>query len=103
MGADTRGKQELHPAIVAAARVFVDEASRAITVSECQHADAAGLIREADLVPLGEVLIGTARGRQSSDEITLFDGAGVALQDLVVANLAARRAHTTSRGTDIEY
>jgi alanine dehydrogenase len=103
MGADTRGKQELDPSLAAAARVFVDEAAQAITIGECQHAYAAGLIREADLAPLGEVLIGTAKGRQSPDEITLFDGTGVALQDLVVANLAVLRAHATGCGTEVEY
>jgi ornithine cyclodeaminase len=103
MGTDTRGKQELDPAVVAAARVFVDEAAQAITIGDCQHAHAAGLIREADLVPLGQVLIGMAQGRQSPEQITLFDGTGVALQDLVVADLAVKRARTTDRGTEVEY
>ncbi|MGT2468763.1 hypothetical protein ACVOMV_34645 [Mesorhizobium atlanticum] len=41
---------------------------------------------------LGDVIAGTADGRKSVEEITIFDGTGVALQDLVVADLAVRRA-----------
>lgn len=103
MGADTRGKQELDPALLAAARVFVDEAAQAVSIGDCQHAFAAGLITQADLTPLGEVLAGMAQGRQSDAEITIFDGTGVALQDLVVADLAVRRAREKALGTEVDY
>jgi alanine dehydrogenase len=103
MGADTKGKQELDPALVAAARVFVDEAAQAINIGECQHAFAQGLIGAADLTALGAVLDGRAEGRRSQAEITLFDGTGVALQDLVVADLAMRRALEQGRGVVVDY
>lgn len=103
MGADTKGKQELDPALVAAARLFVDEAAQAITIGECQHAFAQGLISEPDLTALGAVLAGSAKGRLSDAEITLFDGTGVALQDLVVADLAMRRALASGRGVVVDY
>src|SRR3989338_2308244 len=103
MGADTKGKQELDPALVDAARLFVDEAAQAISIGECQHAYAQGMIGAADLTALGEVLGGRAEGRPSGTEITLFDGTGVALQDLVVADLAMRRAMETGRGVVVDY
>lgn len=103
MGADTKGKQELDPALVAAARLFVDEAAQAISIGECQHAYAQGMIGAADLTALGEVLGGRAEGRRSETEITLFDGTGVALQDLVLADLAMRRAMETGRGVVVDY
>ena len=103
MGADTKGKQELDPALVAAARLFVDEAAQAISIGECQHAYAQGMIGAADLTALGEVLGGRAEGRRSETEITLFDGTGVALQDLVVADLAMRRAMETGSGVVVDY
>ena len=103
MGADTKGKQELDPSLVAAARLFVDEAAQAISIGECQHAYAQGMIGAADLTALGEVLGGRAEGRRSATEITLFDGTGVALQDLVVADLAMRRAMETGRGVVVDY
>lgn len=103
MGADTKGKQELDPALVCAARLFVDEVAQAVSIGECQHAFAQGLIQETDLTPLGAVLAGIALGRRSDEDITVFDGTGVALQDLVVADLAVRRAQTTGRGVRVDY
>lgn len=104
MGADTKGKQELDPHLVAASAIFFDEAAQALTIGECQHAHGLGLIGESDLrAPIGAVINGTAEGRRSEDEITLFDGTGVALQDLVVADLAVRRARESGRGQTVDY
>lgn len=38
MGADTSGKQEIAPELVASTAIFVDEAAQAVTIGECQHA-----------------------------------------------------------------
>lgn len=104
MGADTKGKQELDPALVAAAVIFVDEAAQAFTIGECQHAYAAGLIGDSDVrASLGAVIAGMGEGRQNADEITLFDGTGVSLQDLVVADLAVKRATEQGLGVTVEY
>jgi alanine dehydrogenase len=104
MGADTKGKQELAAALVAAAAVYVDEPAQAISIGECQHAFAAGLITLADLRgTLGEVIAGLRPGRRSDREITLFDGTGVALQDLAVAELAVRLATERGVGAQVEY
>jgi ornithine cyclodeaminase len=103
MGADTRGKQELDPALLAEAAVFVDEAAQAVTIGECQHAHAAGLLRQEDLHPLGAVLAGTRPGRSSPEQVTVFDGTGVALQDLVVADLAWRLARERGAGSVVDY
>jgi ornithine cyclodeaminase len=104
MGADTRGKQELDPALVAQASVFVDEASQAVSIGECQHAFGAGLITEQSFRgSIGEVVAGLRPGRRSPEEITLFDGTGVALQDLAVADLAVRIARERRAGTVVAY
>ena len=47
-----------------------------------------GLISQADLTPIGAVAAGIAEGRRADDDITIFDGTGVGLQDLAVAKLA---------------
>jgi len=104
MGADTKGKQELAAALVAAAAVYVDEPAQAVSIGECQHAFAAGLITLSDLRgTLGEVIAGRCQGRRSDSEITLFDGTGVALQDLAVAELAVRLASASGAGVTVEY
>jgi ornithine cyclodeaminase len=92
MGTDTKGKQEVEPAILARARVFTDEVAQSVTIGEAQHAVAGGLIREADITPIGAVIAGLAPGRRSDEEITLFDGTGVGLQDLAVAAAAVKAA-----------
>ncbi len=92
MGTDTRGKQEVEAALFARARVFTDEVAQSVAIGEAQHAVAAGLIAEADITPIGAVINGTAPGRRADDEITLFDGTGVGLQDLAAAEVAVQRA-----------
>ncbi|MEM1128891.1 MAG: iminosuccinate reductase BhcD [Pseudomonadota bacterium] len=92
MGTDTKGKQEVDPELVAAASVFTDEIAQSVSIGETQHAVGAGLLKEDDITPIGAVLNGVKTGRRSADEITLFDGTGVGLQDLAVAAAAARLA-----------
>jgi len=85
MGTDTIGKQEVEPRLVARTRVFTDEAAQAATLGEAQHAVAQGLLDPARITPLGAVLAGDAPGRESADQITLYDGTGIGLQDIAVA------------------
>ncbi len=85
MGTDTVGKQEVDPRLLTRATLFTDEVAQSITLGEAQHAIGQGLIRESDITQLGAVINGTHPGRRSDQEITLFDGTGVGLQDLAVA------------------
>jgi|TARA_B110000908_G_C10239889_1_gene445463 alanine dehydrogenase len=85
MGTDTKGKQEVEAALLAKVTVFTDEVAQSISIGEAQHAIAAGLITESDVHQIGAVINGTHAGRTSDDEITMFDGTGVGLQDLAVA------------------
>lgn len=94
MGTDTKGKQEVDPALVAAASVFTDEVAQSASIGETQHAVSAGLLRPDDITPVGDVINGVHPGRRSAGEITLFDGTGVGLQDLAVAAVAADLAET---------
>ncbi len=103
MGTDTVGKQEVDAALVARASVFTDEVAQAVSIGECQHAVGQGLKREDDIRPIGEVINGTHPGRRSADEITLFDGTGVALQDLAVASRVVALAEQTGRAVIQEF
>ncbi|WP_226779387.1 iminosuccinate reductase BhcD [Oceaniglobus trochenteri] len=100
MGTDTKGKQEVEAALLARASVFTDEVAQSISIGEAQHAIAAGLIGEGDITRIGAVINATHPGRTSGDEITLFDGTGVGLQDLAVAARAVKIAR--DRGVAIE-
>ena len=92
MGTDTKGKQEVDAALIASATVFTDEVAQSITIGEAQHAIKSGAIKESDITTLGDVINGEHPGRRSDDEITIFDGTGVGLQDLAVASAAAKLA-----------
>ncbi|MBW3098335.1 iminosuccinate reductase BhcD [Pseudohoeflea coraliihabitans] len=102
MGTDTRGKQEVAAELLAAAAVFTDEVSQAVAIGESQHAIQQGLISEDWLVPLGAVINADHAGRSDAAQITLFDGTGVALQDLAVAGAVVRRACSEGAGVTVE-
>jgi ornithine cyclodeaminase len=99
MGTDTVGKQEVASALLAKSTVFTDEVAQSISLGEAQHAINEGLIKQGDITSIGKVLIGDHPGRSSEDEITLFDGTGVGLQDLAVASVAAKEARAKGLGT----
>ena len=88
MGTDTAGKCELDPHIFQRASTYTDEPMQSASIGEAQHAVKQGLISQADLRPIGAVAAGIAEGRRADDDITIFDGTGVGLQDLAVAKLA---------------
>ncbi len=103
MGTDTKGKQELDPALLARAKVFTDEVAQSISIGEAQHAIAAGLIAQSDVRQLGAVINGTDPGRTTADDITIFDGTGVGLQDLAVAASVVELAVAQGVAIDVDF
>ena len=92
MGTDTKGKQEVDANLIANSIVFTDEIAQSIEIGECQHAYRDGLINEADVSMIGTVINGDHPGRTDENQITLFDGTGVGLQDLAVATKTVQLA-----------
>ncbi|MCK0198184.1 ornithine cyclodeaminase family protein [Ancylobacter sp. 6x-1] len=101
MGTDTKGKQELDPALVARARLFADEIAQSVTIGEFQHAVAQGLIAQDAIAELGAVVTGDNPGRGEA-EVTIFDGTGVGLQDLAVAAAVVELAKAKGIATSVE-
>jgi len=88
IGADAPGKEELDPALLRRAQVFVDDAAQAVHSGEINVPIREGLFRETDIAgTLGEVVIGKKK-RARSDSITIFDSTGLAIQDLAIAHIA---------------
>ena len=71
---------------------FVQASEQASHNGDLVHAVEAGALRRDDVVQLGDVLIDTAEGRQSDEDITIFDSTGLAIQDLAIALTAMERA-----------
>ena len=90
LGADAHGKQEVDLAAVARCRLFCDEWEQASAGGELANAVDAGLATRDDVTQLGDVLNG-APGRRASDEITLFDSTGLAIQDLAICQAVYER------------
>ncbi|MCR9139238.1 MAG: ornithine cyclodeaminase family protein [Alphaproteobacteria bacterium] len=102
MGTDTAGKMEVDKHLVAKATVFTDEVAQSVTIGEGQHAICDGLMSEEAITPIGDVINGVHGGRRSADEITLFDGTGVGLQDLAVADAVVKIAEEKGVGQRID-
>ena len=77
---------------LARVRVFCDDWEQASHNGELVHAVEAGAITHDDVSELGAVLVGQAPGRQSPDDITVFDSTGLAIQDLAIALAAMEHA-----------
>ena len=78
-----------------AARVVVDSRAAALAeAGEVVWAIRQGILREADLVELGEIAAGRRPGRERPEEITLFKSVGLAVQDLVAAQRVWQRIRT---------
>ena len=103
MGTDTIGKQEVEPALLQKAVVFTDEIAQSISIGEAQHAIKQGLIKKSDLNQIGAVINGAHPGRSDDDEITLFDGTGVGLQDLAVAARVVDLAVEQGNAIEVDF
>jgi ornithine cyclodeaminase/alanine dehydrogenase len=100
IGADGPGKQELDPMIIKVAdKVVVDSLKQCRIIGEIQHALKNGLIKEANIhAEIGQILIGEKKGRESDNEITLFDSTGLAAQDIAAANIVYKQAKERGMG-----
>lgn len=87
IGADAKGKEELDPAILLKAKIFVDDLPQSAHSGEINVPLAKKMISASDIhATLGEVIAGKKTGRSSRNEITVFDSTGLAVQDIAVAD-----------------
>ena len=75
-------------------RIYADDWEQASHNGDLRHAVEAGVLERKDVAQLGDILIGTAEGRGSDRDITIFDSTGLAIQDLAIALAAMERADT---------
>jgi len=102
VGADSQGKQELDPALVASATLVVDVLDQCAEIGELQHALAAGPMSREDVhAELADVVVGRRPGRTRADEITVFDSSGTALEDVAAALAVYDHARAAGRGIEI--
>jgi len=103
IGADSEGKQELEPQLVASATLVVDVLEQCVEIGELQHALAAGLLtRDQVHGELADLVSGRRPGRTRDDEITIFDSSGTALQDVAAAVAVYQNARARNRGMEVK-
>jgi ornithine cyclodeaminase len=105
VGACLPHQRELDTATVAAGVLFADRRDSLLTESgDYRLAAAEGAVTENQVrAELGELLLGTATGRASANEITIFESLGLAIEDLVAASRAYELATETGVGTWTDF
>jgi alanine dehydrogenase len=96
------GGSELDPAIVERADVVVVEQRDSAFAPLPAGAPELQPRGRNGVVELGEIVAGTAAGRSSEDQITLYKSVGVAVQDLAAAALVLAAAQERGVGLEIE-
>jgi ornithine cyclodeaminase/alanine dehydrogenase-like protein (mu-crystallin family) len=104
VGSSIPTTRELDTATIAEAALFVDR--RESTVNEA--GDYLFPLGEGAIGPehiraeIGELLIGSAEGRRSETELTVFKSLGLAVEDLAAAEAVLRRAEAEGAGVEVE-
>jgi alanine dehydrogenase len=103
VGACRPDQREMAPELVARARLFVDSRAAALVES----GDVVMGIKEQRFGEehiageLGDVVLGRVQGRTTDNAITVFKSLGMAVEDVVTADLVFRRAVETGAGTEL--
>ena len=104
IGTDTQGKQELEPEIFRNAKIVNDSIAQCVEKGETWHPLHKNIISKDDIhAEIGEILLGKKPGRETDDEITIFDSTGMAIQDNTTSNLIYRNAIASNTGTAFEF
>ena len=103
VGACRPDQREMAPALVASGRLFVDSKAAALVESgDVVMGIHDGLFDRSHLAgELGEVVLGRVDGRTGDKQITIFKSLGMAVEDVVAADLVLRRAIETGAGTEL--
>jgi ornithine cyclodeaminase len=105
VGSSIPTARELDSATIAAAALFVDR--RESTVNESgeylRAVEEQGIGPDHIRAELGEVLVGSAAGRGSDEELTVFISLGLAVEDLAAAEYLDRRARSEGAGAVVPF
>lgn len=100
IGADAKGKQELEADLLKRAKIVVDDIEQASHSGEINVLLSKEFLRVEEIYgTLGEVVANIKKGRESNEEITIFDSTGLATEDIICAKLVYEKAvqhHKTS-------
>ena len=97
-------KTEIFPEVFVGARIYGDSVEVATNDGKFSTAIKAGTVTEADIAgEIGEVFLSQKPGRTSDEEITIFDSAGLAVQDVVCALHVYNKAREQNIGNYVDF
>ena len=103
IGADAPGKQELDPAILKRAKIFVDDREQASHSGEINVPLHKKQISSSGIFGvLGEAVTGKKK-REKDNEITIFDSTGLAIQDIYAADWIIKQAKKSGKAKQIIF
>jgi len=97
VGGDCPGKTELHADVLRGARVFVEYEPQTRIEGDIQQLPA-----DFPVVDLWRVLAGQAEGRQSAQQVTVFDSVGFALEDYSTLRYVLQQAEAQGLGSAVQ-
>ena len=103
IGACRPDQREMDPDLVKRGRLFVDSRTAALVESgDVVMNIAAGLFDSSHIRgEVGELVLGRVNGRASDSDVTIFKSLGMAVEDVVAADLVFRRASESGAGTEL--
>jgi alanine dehydrogenase len=104
VGTDNPEKQELYPGLMARNKIVCDILEQCAVMGDLHHALDAGVLTRADVhADLGEVVAGKKPGRESKEEIIIFDSTGMALQDVAASAFLYEKAQHDGSGVRFNF
>jgi alanine dehydrogenase len=104
VGADSHEKQELSLGLLCKSKIVVDLLEQSSKIGELHHALKQGRLDSSAVhAELGEIISGRKPGRESPEEIIIFDSTGTALQDVVAAAIVYEKAITNATCPKINF
>jgi len=104
VGADSEEKQELSTDLIASNKIVVDIIEQSVMIGELHHAIEQKKTTITDIhAELGMIVAGKKPGRESDNEIIIFDSTGMALQDVAAASIVYEKALNNRIGTKLNF
>jgi ornithine cyclodeaminase/alanine dehydrogenase-like protein (mu-crystallin family) len=104
VGADNEEKQELCAELTASAKLVSDITEQSTTIGEMHHAIEHGLATVSDVyAELGVIISGKKCGRESENDIIIYDSTGTALQDVAAAAIVYEKAIAKGIGKTMNF
>jgi alanine dehydrogenase len=104
VGADNLQKQEIDSILMMRSKIVCDVVEQCALMGDLHHALDAGVVTRASVhAELGEIVAGKKPGRESQEEMIIFDSTGMALQDVAAAVVLYEKARRDGSGVRLNF